>query len=301
MSDSASYNDGKQKSRKCVTWGNIAIVIASSIIGGVGGGYCYSSISNTSSSSQAVAAEIAIKPEANVEQDSQTAIRPKANAVIVTGAATQEAKQGLKERGIDADWVSRYDWEKLIDKRDVDGIRYLITVESQKKLAMNTHKIMNYFLVKVCERGHNEIAELLIKEGADVNTTGGNGTTPLIQAARNGHTETVKLLIKGGAKVNQCNNSAESPLLWAARGGHAKTSEVMLEAWADVNIADKDGKTPLWCAVSKPDIVKLLIANGADVNKKAKAYGERYWTPLEAATYDKQSRTVELLKAAGAK
>ena len=114
MSDSASYNDGKQKSRKCVTWGNIAIVIASSVIGGVGGGYCYSSISNTSSSSQAVAAEIAIKPEANVERDSHPGNRPQGNAAIVTDAAMQEAVRGLKERGIDVDWVSRFDWKRQL-------------------------------------------------------------------------------------------------------------------------------------------------------------------------------------------
>jgi predicted Fe-Mo cluster-binding NifX family protein len=304
MSDSASYNDGKQKSRKCVTWGNIAIVIASSVIGGVGGGYFYSSISNTSSSSQSVTAEIAIKPEANVQQDSQTAIRPQANAAIVTGAATQEAKQGLKKRGIDADWVRKEDWESVVDKRDVEGLRYLIAVESGKKLVMNTHRIMNHFLVPVCKKGHTEIVEVLIENGADVNIADKDGTTPLIHAASNGHTETVKLLIKGGAKVNQCNNSAESPLLCAAMRGHAKTSEVMLEAWADVNIADKDGRTALYYAIEKPDFLKLLIANGADVNKKFKMRGgnyDFYWTPLKYASVKNQSKTVELLKAAGAK
>ena len=48
--------------------------------------------------------------------------------------------------------------------------------------------------------GHTEIAELLLKHGAEVNAKDNNGETALMDAARNGHTETANLLRSYGAK-----------------------------------------------------------------------------------------------------
>ena len=60
-----------------------------------------------------------------------------------------------------------------------------------------------------------------------------------------------------------------------------------------------DGNTALMMAANRGaiDVVRMLIAAGADVNAKAKDG----WTPLEAATMIGDEEIVELLKRAGAR
>ena len=56
-------------------------------------------------------------------------------------------------------------------------------------------------LHRVVGRGHKEVVELLIAEGADVNAKGGGGLTPLDLAIEEKHTETADLLRKHGGKT----------------------------------------------------------------------------------------------------
>lgn len=74
----------------------------------------------------------------------------------------------------------------------------------------------------------------LIGLGAKINR-GSCGQTPLIVATGRGHLEAVTLLVKSGADVNVTSNSEEV-----------------------------SGETPLMAAVKYPDIVKLLLAAGAN-------------------------------------
>jgi len=60
-------------------------------------------------------------------------------------------------------------------------------------------------LGNAAEKGHKEIAELLIAKGADVNAKN-DGRTPLHWAAEKGHKETAELLIAEGAEVNNAVN-----------------------------------------------------------------------------------------------
>jgi ankyrin repeat protein len=60
--------------------------------------------------------------------------------------------------------------------------------------------------------GHNDIAALLIKNGADVNNRDICDTTPLHKAAHYGTVEILKLLLAKGAKINTTNCYGETPL-----------------------------------------------------------------------------------------
>ena len=60
--------------------------------------------------------------------------------------------------------------------------------------------------------GLNEIVELLIAKGADVNAKSDDGWTSLHDAASIGHNEIVELLIAKGADVNAKNNYGNTPL-----------------------------------------------------------------------------------------
>ena len=50
--------------------------------------------------------------------------------------------------------------------------------------------------------GHTDVVKLLIEKGAEVNTKGRWGTTPLHYASLEGHTDMVKWLIEKGVEVN---------------------------------------------------------------------------------------------------
>ena len=89
-------------------------------------------------------------------------------------------------------------------------------------------------------------------------------------------------------------------LLAACKKNDVKTVALLITAGANVNLANKFGNTPLFFAVGNghTEIVKLLIAKGADVNKADNKYGI---TPLYRASSKGHTEIVELLKLAGAK
>jgi ankyrin repeat protein len=64
--------------------------------------------------------------------------------------------------------------------------------------------------------GRPEIAEMLIKHGANVNAKAARGVAPLHEAARMWHVELARLLLKHGAEVNAKDDEGRTPLDWAS-------------------------------------------------------------------------------------
>lgn len=138
----------------------------------------------------------------------------------------------------------------------------------------------------------------LIFAGADINTSGGGGTT-LSWAAFIGHLETVKLLIDNNADVNIKSVDGKTPLMEASWNGHIAIVKLLLDKGADINTTDNIGITALFEAIDYghkeqyPQIVKLLIDKGANLNTKDK-YGEKV---LRWATVNGHTEIVELIKS----
>ena len=78
------------------------------------------------------------------------------------------------------------------------------------------------------QEGHQEIAELLLRDKADVNAKDDNGWTPLHDAAMYGHKNIIKLLLDNGADVNVKDDVGETPLHYASAGGFTETVELLL-------------------------------------------------------------------------
>lgn len=60
------------------------------------------------------------------------------------------------------------------------------------------------------QRGHTEVVEILIKNGANVNEND-NGWTPLQTASLKGREKVVEVLLKNGANINEKNASGKMP------------------------------------------------------------------------------------------
>jgi ankyrin repeat protein len=81
----------------------------------------------------------------------------------------------------------------------------------------------------------------------------------------------IKILLAGGAAVDEANPEGETSLLVVARTGRIEAAKELLNAGADVNAIELWGQQSalMWAAAqSQPEMIKLLIAHGADVNAR---------------------------------
>ncbi len=131
----------------------------------------------------------------------------------------------------------------------------------------------NTALHKAVKLNDVETVQKLMKFGI-VNVANALGYTPLHSAAYAGHVEIAEILIKAGADVNAQTKLGKTPLWWAADQRHAKMVELLLRSGADANIrcnASHGGSTPLYPAVwrGSRDIVEMLIPHISDLNEPA--------------------------------
>jgi len=115
------------------------------------------------------------------------------------------------------------------------------------------------------------------------------GLSPLQYAARDGRVDIATLLLDSGADINLTDANAITPLISAIVNNRIDLARLLIERGADIAAADWYGRTPLWAAVETRnmdidnasfensidrapllEIVKLLLAKGADPNVRMK-------------------------------
>jgi ankyrin repeat protein len=122
-------------------------------------------------------------------------------------------------------------------------------------------------------RSNSDIAELLLKGGANPNIVNEQGIGPLYLAIGNGSTAIVRLLLAHGANVNLARPDGETPLMLATRLGQVDVMKMLIDRGAEVNAKDiKFGQTPLMWAAGHPAATKLLLEHGADVHAISKIW-----------------------------
>ena len=123
--------------------------------------------------------------------------------------------------------------------------------------------------------GYSELVEALLKRGADVNLNRYVGDTALILAARTGNIKTVNALLRAGANPNATVMSPHAgeitPLTAAINSDNPNRIEIaktLIGAKAEINPRGDFFGSPLMNAVNDLEMVRLLIASGAEVNQK---------------------------------
>ncbi|WP_214070004.1 ankyrin repeat domain-containing protein [Mucilaginibacter sp. dw_454] len=97
-----------------------------------------------------------------------------------------------------------------------------------------------------CYFGQFEVARYLVLKGADVNQPSNNGFNvfPLHSAAAGSYNNIARMLIENGAQVNIKQQAGATPLHSAAQTGNLELLILLLENGAEVNARMEGGKLP---------------------------------------------------------
>lgn len=114
----------------------------------------------------------------------------------------------------------------------------------------------------------------LIANGLDINTTFKGQSTLLHFAAEYGKYDIAKYLVDKGANLNLQDNAKNTPLMVSTSvfSQHDSISVLLINQGANLNIVGSSGSTALRNTIGiggagqQPNIFKLLIDKGADIN-----------------------------------
>ncbi|MBD3905868.1 ankyrin repeat domain-containing protein [Chryseobacterium sp. Ch-15] len=114
-------------------------------------------------------------------------------------------------------------------------------------------------LILACYRGNIEVAKFLIDNVKDVNYKSQEGTA-LAGLSVKYNKELAEDLLKKGANPNIADSTGFTPLFWAVKFGNVNLVELLLKHKADKSVKDSQGMTPFEYALqtNNKDIINLL-------------------------------------------
>ena len=168
--------------------------------------------------------------------------------------------QNLLQRGFDPNTVDPNGQTGLFIALQEPSLKAAEVLVNWPKTNVNTLNSKDESaLMLAALKDHQELAEKLIKKGADVNKT---GWAPLHYAATNGHLALISLLLENNAYIDAESPNGTTPLMMAAMYGTAAAVKLLLEEGADPQLKNQQGLTALQFAQrgNRPDSAEALAA-----------------------------------------
>jgi len=141
------------------------------------------------------------------------AVDPKGNPMLLIAIRDKSNKvidYLLQNKNIDVDLSNKYGETPLMIA-SIEGDLPIV-----KTLVLQNHARVDHIgwtpLHYACTRGHLDVAQFLILNGANVNATSINGSTPLMMAAQSGNEELIKYLLDKGADLQLRNSQGLSAI-----------------------------------------------------------------------------------------
>ncbi|PVD39591.1 hypothetical protein C0Q70_02226 [Pomacea canaliculata] len=203
----------------------------------------------------------------------------------------------LIERGANIEEVNDEGYTPLMEAaREGHEEMVALLLSHGADINAQTEETQETALTLACCGGFLEVADFLIKAGADIEL---GCSTPLMEAAQEGHLDLVRYLLGAGANVHAQTGTCDTALTYACENGHTDVAEVLLEHGAVLEHDSEGGRTPLMKAARAGHMctVQFLISKGADVNR---ATSTNDHTVLSLACAGGHLSVVELLLANGA-
>jgi uncharacterized protein len=149
-------------------------------------------------------------------------------------------------------------------------------------------------LIAAATAGHAETAVTLLQYGADPTFKDTSGGSALSNATFFGRTEVVMALLDNIPKLPA--NAGDELLLLCAGLGYEDIARALLDKGVNVNARGIKQRTTLMAAAAfnKPNMIKLLLEHGADVN----ASDEEGITALQVAQNNSNHEIITLLRNA---
>ncbi len=154
-----------------------------------------------------------------------------------------------------------------VDRNDMVSVSRLIEANEDVN---QRGKYQGTALHRAAMHGYNNIAELLIKNGAKVDVQNVGGSAALHKAAEAGHVDLVEMLLKNGASINLRDGEGRTPLLRAARKKRTDVVGKLLGLGADAEVSSFVGESVIGLAVKNHDAstVAVLLKNGVDLMRR---------------------------------
>lgn len=267
---------------------------------GVGAGEqdYYNSLRNALINNKTDEARLIIKKYTDIKKSGSEANKPLLHQYLEVRDADKNIIELLLETGADINenWRGYYPLFLALIRGRCDIAETLIKRGADINIKDAAENSLIHIVMRECE--DTRAVDFFYKNKFDFNVKNKYGETPLFLMILNNKTAALKYFIDKGADIKAAVSNNSTPLEAAISRGHETAAIYLVEKGADIKLKNENGLTPLHKAAQYGliDLMAVLISNNADCDSTSK-YGS---TPIFFAVERGTLPAVELLIKAGA-